>query len=217
MIAVLCYLQPLVQRFVPVSGRGCSPGGPNLEGLPSSGRATDAAVRAMHCQYWSETWDERTALLNRLTAYLSEHRWGKAIDAGWSEWDLKVACYPWSTLRVCTVQEDHGSGNRLIRVRYRQKPSGWIVPAGALAAVGIVVVVTGPVGWPIAAGGIALTGIALFLWRAATQRAGHLMAVLDAPARDCFASLPRRRQPTPRVVKVTVSRRQGSDSNANRT
>ena len=67
--------------------------------------------------YWTEEWRDRTELLNTVVEYLTEHRWGRAIDSGWSDWDLEVSGDRWTLLRVRTAQEEHGGGRRLIRVR----------------------------------------------------------------------------------------------------
>ena len=64
--------------------------------------------------YWSEAGGDRTALLARVLGYLTEHRWGKAVDTGWSDWDLGVYCHHGFILQVCTVQEEHGSGKRAL-------------------------------------------------------------------------------------------------------
>jgi GT2 family glycosyltransferase len=118
LIAALCYAQPLVRSwrryrtrffsFPALAGGGGSSGAGQL---PLFGTWTTA--------YWSEEWRERTELLDRVVGYLSEHRWGKVIDPGWSDWDLEVHCHPWTILQVCTAEEDHGGAKRLIRVRYR--------------------------------------------------------------------------------------------------
>ena len=57
-------------------------------------------------------------------------RWGKTVDSGWSDWDVEVHYHPWTMLQVCSAQEDHADGKRLIRVRYRLRPT----PLAQLAA-----------------------------------------------------------------------------------
>src|SRR5262249_33431251 len=52
-------------------------------------------------------------------AYLTEHRWGTAIDSGWSDWDVEIHYHPWTLVQVFTTQEDHGGVSRLFRVHYR--------------------------------------------------------------------------------------------------
>ena len=52
-----------------------------------------------------ENGGDRTLLLQRVTAFLNEHGWGKTLDSGWSNWDLEVYCHPWTVVQVCTAQE----------------------------------------------------------------------------------------------------------------
>ena len=62
-------------------------------------------------------------------------RWGVTLDTGWSDWDAEVFGHPWTCLRLTTVQEDHGSGRRLIRLKFRFAPT-WLTWT-ALAAAGL--------------------------------------------------------------------------------
>src|SRR5262249_61278331 len=111
-------------------------------------------------EYWTEGGYARTELLALVIAYLNENGWGKTIDSGWSDWDVEIYCHPWTVVQACTAQEDHGSGKRLIRVRFRLRPSGYLkVLAGAavLAAVAAV----GLLAWPDAAEAAPLLGTCL--------------------------------------------------------
>jgi hypothetical protein len=83
--------------------------------LPLTGRRTDA--------YWGEKGYDRTELLGLFVAFLIEHRWGTSVDSGWSDWDVEVHYHPWTLMQVFTVQENHGGDKRLIRVRYRVRPT----------------------------------------------------------------------------------------------
>jgi hypothetical protein len=65
-------------------------------------------------------------------AYLLEHRWGTAIDTGWSEWDVEVHAHPWTLLQVRTVQEEHGGRKILIRVSYRLRSTPFARTVGLL-------------------------------------------------------------------------------------
>jgi O-antigen biosynthesis protein len=124
-IAGLCYLQPLVRSwkryqtrvlsYVPPTPNVTLPAG-NDKPLPLSGRRTVA--------YWNDRGRERTDLLAALIAYLTENRWGKTIDSGWSDWDVEIHCHPWTVLRVFTTQENHGEKKFVVRVRYQQRFSG---------------------------------------------------------------------------------------------
>src|SRR5262249_39252150 len=134
--AALCYLQPLFRSWARYRTRLLSYRPPradprHLEGrrfrLPLSGCQTVA--------YWTEEGYERTELLGLVIAYLNERGWGKVIDSGWSNWDLEVYCHPWTIVRVCTAQQDYGSGKRVICIRYRLRPSGYTKGFAALAAV----------------------------------------------------------------------------------
>ena len=116
-----------------------------------------------------------------LIAYLDRHRWGKVIDTGWSHWDMRVYCHPWTAVEVCTAHEDHGGGKRLIRVRYRLRASGYVK---ALAWTGAVAV---PAALALqalgtAAAGAALLAVAAGLWWRGSRRARRALAVFDAAA-----------------------------------
>jgi GT2 family glycosyltransferase len=119
LITALCYVQPLVRaggRYLtrlhcyraPLSDAALKRS--RSERLPFSG------VRIV--EYWTEGWRERTELLDLVVAYLNERGWSKTVDSGWLNWDIEVYCHPWTAVRIRTVQENHGSGKRLIRVRY---------------------------------------------------------------------------------------------------
>src|SRR5207247_5580167 len=135
----LSYAQPLVRSWQRYRTRLFSYRAPvadlplqedSCQGLPFTG--------ALTVDYWSEEARDRTELLEWVIAYLNEHGWGKTIDSGWENWDLEIYCHPWTVVQVCTAQEIHGSRQRLIRVRYRLRPSGYTKLLGfaALSAAG---------------------------------------------------------------------------------
>jgi GT2 family glycosyltransferase len=120
LIACFCYVQPLVRSWRRYRTHLFAPARPDAplalrdecpQPLPPSGRLV--------LSYWTEQGHDRTELLARVLTYLDELRWGTVIDTGWTEWDLQLYCHSWTTLQVRTTQENHGSGKRLIRVRYR--------------------------------------------------------------------------------------------------
>ncbi len=118
LIAALCYAQPLVRSWARYRTRLFSYRSPK----PAVEEGTVVGLRlARDMAYWSEGTCERTELLGLFIAYLIEHRWGTTIDSGWSSWDIEVHYHPWTLLQVCTAEEDHGGGKRLIRVRYRMR------------------------------------------------------------------------------------------------
>jgi len=183
LIMALCYTQPLVRSWRRYRTRlfaGCPPSLPADAGegrggyLPLTGRHERA--------YWSEEGYERTELLGLFIAYLLEHRWGTAIDSGWSDWDVEVHPHPWTRLQVCTVQEDHGGRKHLIRVRYRLRPTPF---ARAVDTLGLAVCGILACFHPLAAG-VALGVLAVFLvgmWLRGLALAGRAVEGFDGVAR----------------------------------
>src|SRR5262249_15249956 len=133
-------------------------------------------------EYWSEEGDDRCRLLGLVVAYLTQRRWAKVIDPGWSDRDLLVYCHPWTEVAVCTAQEDHGGRRRLIRVRFqaRLRNAAWCLPAFALGLPG-----APALGSPAAAAAAAAATLALGvgLWRRGLRRAAGALAVFDHAAR----------------------------------
>jgi hypothetical protein len=186
----LSYLQPLVRSWVRYRTRlfayrppkaPSPPPDSRAKGLPLGGRQTVA--------YWTEGGCERTELLGLVIAYLNENGWGKAIDSGWSDWDMEIYCHAWTVVQVCTAQEDHGAGKRLIRVRYKLRPSGCLKALGGAAA--LPAVAAGLRAWPAAAEAtlllstfVGVGAVWLGLWWRGTRRASEALAVFDAKAGD---------------------------------
>jgi GT2 family glycosyltransferase len=183
LVAGLCYAQPLVRSWHRYCTRLFSSARPRT--FPAAtGRPGDypPLIGRRAVAYWGETGNERTELLALFIAYLHEHRWGMTIDSGWSDWDLEAFGHPWTALQLCTAQEDHGSGKRLIRVRYRLRLTAfaWALGGLGLAAAGVVA------GFDAAAGAAcaAVVGaLALGAWRRGADLAGSLVAGFDGLAR----------------------------------
>ncbi|MBI1745704.1 MAG: glycosyltransferase [Acidobacteria bacterium] len=181
-IALLFYIQPLVRSWKRYAGRVVSyrhsPDPALLENrsprLPLRGVLTES--------YWTEAWQHRTQLLDSMVAYLSERRWAKNVDPGWSDWDIEMYCHLWTALQIRTVQEDHGGGKRLIRVQYRlrlTKATKTLAVLGAIASA----VLTYFHKLPAAVAVLALiTLIGGFWWRGAGL-AARAVAAFDAIAR----------------------------------
>jgi hypothetical protein len=182
-VAGLCYAQPLARSWkryrtrlfhpcvvVPDTELPARPG----RRLPLSGGRT--------VEYWSEKWLDRTQLLNSVTEYLTERRWAKELGAGWEPWDLRVYCHPLTEIRVATVQEDHGSGRRLIRVRFtmRLRTSARLaVGLGLLAAAALAAPLGGAAGAGVAGAVLAAAGVG---WWSAARRGVRILAVFDHAA-----------------------------------
>jgi GT2 family glycosyltransferase len=184
LVTWLCYAQPLVRSWWRYRTRFFAyrvppaPGpreGKGRERLPLSGKRTMG--------YWSEDGVGRLQLLGCVVAYLNDHRWGKTLDSGWSDWDLEIYCHPWTVVRVCTAEEEHGGHRHLVRVRYRLRPSGHLnlvaaagMAAGAAAACFL--------WWPAAVGAGAGFAAWVGLWYLGTHRAAHALALFDTWAAD---------------------------------
>lgn len=132
-VAVLSYWQPLVRSWSHYRTRLSSYRA--ISAHPAE-RGTSRRWRwwrwCDEVDYWSERADDRTDLLRRTIADLRDTRWGITLDTGWSEWDAEIFGHPWTCLRTTTVQEEHGSGRRLIRLRHRLVPT-WIAWTAAAA------------------------------------------------------------------------------------
>src|SRR5262249_29815779 len=119
-VSMLCYLQPLIRSWSRDRTRFLSSQAPRIEPSPLCKRRKELSLLGRrYILYWSEAAHERTELLGLTVVFLQEHGWGKTIDSGWEDWDLEIHGNAWTALQVCTAQEDHGQGKRLIRVRYR--------------------------------------------------------------------------------------------------
>jgi GT2 family glycosyltransferase len=180
LVTALCYAQPLVRswsryrtRLFTYGPPAQSDDSPPGQRLPFNGRHGAA--------YWGETGVGRTELLDELVDYLTVHRWGKTIDSGWADWDVELHLHPWTVLRVCTAQEEHGGGRRLVRVRCCLRASGATCALLVAGAVSLGVMVTV---WPGLAVGpsalVAATGLAAW-WRGMVL-AGRAVALIDALA-----------------------------------
>jgi GT2 family glycosyltransferase len=183
LVMALCYAQPLVRSWARYRMRLFSYGypvpGPALPesqevGMPLGGGRTLA--------YWSEAGHDRTELLGLFIAHLMEYRWGTTIDSGWADWDVEVHYHPWTFLRVTTVQEDHGGGKRLIRVRYQMgmtdlaRVVGLLALAATAATAGLHLL-AGPAG--LLLGGLCWLGV----WWRGTRLASQAVRAFDGLAR----------------------------------
>jgi GT2 family glycosyltransferase len=179
----LCFAQPLVRSWSRYRTRFFAYRHPVAGPVPGTAgnRLSLSGGRIAH--YWTEDGSGRLEVLGMALAYLNEHRWGKTIDAGWRDWDLEIYCHPWTVVQVCTVQEDHGHGKRLIQVRFRLRTSGYtrLLVGGACASALVAAV---SAFWPAAvlAALFAMTGLAA--WARGVFRAAQAVAVFDIVARQ---------------------------------
>jgi GT2 family glycosyltransferase len=138
LVAGLSYLQPLVRawgRYATKLRMYRPPGASDAAGaerptvrVPLSGGAT--------VEYWTQMWRDRSEVLDRFVVELAEAGWVRTVDPVQATWDVLVHCDRWTATQTRTVQEDHGSGRRLLRVRHRVRPTvlGWAVSLVAVVA-----------------------------------------------------------------------------------
>ena len=183
-VMVLCYLQPLSRSWKRYWTRWFAYSPPSSPtDLPLDCARSFRFLGRQQSAYWSPDGVERTELLGLVVASLFEHRWGLVIDAGWSGWDLEVHCNPWTILQIHTTQEEHGSGNRLIRIRYALRPTGRLK-----TLLGFGIGLTGLAGdllaWPYMVGVVALFTIGAVGWWRGVRRAGIVTGVVAAQTRE---------------------------------
>jgi GT2 family glycosyltransferase len=124
--------------------------------------------------YWSEDGCRRMDLLRHFLAYLTEHRWGKTVDSGWSDWDIQIHGHPWTIVCICTAEEEHGGGRCLIRVRFRVRPSALakMLHGAALLSAALAVLLTSWAMTCLAGGCLAVYGV---VWWLGTRRASRVV------------------------------------------
>jgi GT2 family glycosyltransferase len=184
LIMALCYLQPLVRSWHRYRTRFFSYRRPAANvTFPTSASAALPWTGAYAVDYWSEDGCQRTQLLGRIMAFLNNHGWGKILDSGWSDGDLEIYCHPWTVVEVCTVQEEHGQGKRLIRVRYRLRASGYTRAMALAAGISALAAI------PFSTGVSATVALAILLgclrvWWLGRFLASHLLGAVDAVAQQ---------------------------------
>ncbi len=182
-IAFLSYRQPLVRSWAHYQSRLSSYRAISAHPLEHRGRHPLRSGRwGDIVEYWSEHADDRTHLLQGAIRGLRANRWGITLDTGWSEWDAEVFGHPWTCLRLTTVQEEHGSGRRLIRLRYRFSPTwlSWIALTATVGSVGLAAYWLP--GFAVAVGAVA-TLAALGIHRHGVRLAAQILDEFDGAAK----------------------------------
>jgi GT2 family glycosyltransferase len=184
LVMALCYAQPLIRSWWRYRTRllAYRPPQGDIRALERHGGSMPLSGRHT-VDYWSEDGPGRLELLGCVVLYLNEHRWGRVIDSGWSDWDLEIYCHPWTAVRVFTAEEEHGGNRKLIHVRYRLRTSGYLSAAAVLSVVASAVVTLfwPSLGAPVAA--LVLAG-GLTIWGRGVGRAAHVLALFDRWAED---------------------------------
>jgi glycosyltransferase involved in cell wall biosynthesis len=120
LVALLIYLGPIVRGYERIKWRLYETRPPvTTGGLGQAMQKARLALkeRAFYLSYWSETGDDKEALLGGLMRFLVPQKYFVVADQGWDEWDLKIARGLWSRALVLVCTENHGGGKRLLRVR----------------------------------------------------------------------------------------------------
>jgi GT2 family glycosyltransferase len=184
LVVALSYVQPLVRSYHRYRTRLCY-----FQSAASAPWPTDKASSTFSLNgrqksaYWSETGIGRLKMLNRALELLSQYRWGRVVDSGWTAWDLRVYCDPLVYLQVRTTEENHGGNNRLIRVHQSIRPRDLTLLVLAVAAAGLVAF---SLFRPIAGSILSvITGlIVLVLWLRCTRLAAKTAALFEHVASD---------------------------------
>jgi len=182
LVMFLCYVQPLVRSWKRQRTRLFSYHR-SARMLPETRRkAKGVPLLGSHvAQYWGQAGVDRTQLLGLVLAHFNELRVGKTIDAGWQDWDLELYCSPWTLLQIATAEEEHGSGKRLVRVRFTTKPSRNLL---SLCCLGAAALALGAYLWSVlvCAGAALLLVAGLCGYWIGKRRASTAIALVDSLA-----------------------------------
>jgi GT2 family glycosyltransferase len=133
--------------------------------------------------YWSENARDRLEILQLAVEFLKQRRWGRIVDSGWTDWDLRIYCHPLIYLQVRTTQENHGGNKRLVRLQQKMRLRDVALVAMAAFALACLLVAGSR---PMLAGAFFTLGAltAAFLWFRATSIAGKAAAIFDRAASE---------------------------------
>jgi hypothetical protein len=153
LIGALCYTQPLVRAAARYRTRYFAFHAPTAPSLDRPKAEARSWRRTCEATYWGTGLPERTQLVQRLAAYLDAHRCGKTVDTGWMENDLEVFHDIWTRVSIDTVQEEHGEGKRVVRVRSRLHTSTltktFLAVGAALVSLASLISPAVAVGWSV--------------------------------------------------------------------
>ncbi len=184
-VAYLCLAQPLVRStsrylcHLRVTSGAAQP----QTGAPPAVAGGRMVATRCETAYWGEGWQERTALLGRFVRGLDEHGFPRALDSGWTDWDVEAFVGAWARVRARTVEEDHGGGHRLVRVRWQLLPTvftrAWLLLL-LLAATLLATRDMGPA--EALAGGV--LGVFGFAWFRSARRSRAIVGLMEQAAAD---------------------------------
>jgi len=160
LVALLIYVGPFLRGWERLKWRfkGLS----SEERLETVGRIEQKArvswrSHALFLSYWSERGDEKETILAGLMRVLAPLKYFVVVDAGWSDWDLKISRGLWSRALVLCCVENHGGNRRLLHVRctFAFSRLARLVLKGYLGAAVLALVL----GAPVVAAAIGLAGL----------------------------------------------------------
>lgn len=182
-VAWLSYAQPLVRSAAHYLARLSAYRAISAHPTEHLGRHLWECFRSTDIsEWWGERGGERTELVTRAVESLRRDRFGVTLDTGWSDWDVEVFGHAWTRLRMVSVQEEHGSGRRLHRLRSSLRLT-WISWAALLCAATTIVLVAA---WNLAAAGALLAAVgatALFLRVRGVRLSSQILDAFDESAR----------------------------------
>lgn len=135
----------------------------------------------LHRHYWSDRAHERTEFLIELVDRLHSSRIPTTVHEGWTNADLDIYPHGWTALTLCTVQEDHSGGHRLLRVRIGMEPNHqmWWATTGLVILVYLALMTPA---WIASVGAAILGGLVVMAWRESIHRRRLLIAHADQAA-----------------------------------
>jgi GT2 family glycosyltransferase len=184
-MAYLCLAQPLVRSMARYLYQLRGKPGTTAPSEAIAAESTRRLPFIYHHEsaYWAEGWQERTTLVSQFARLLNTCNFAFVLDTGWTDWDVEVAIGPWAKVRIKTVEEDHGGGHRLVRVRYQLLPTlftrSWLL----LLFLAVALLVThNP--FPAAALCALVVGVLGMVWQRAARRARSIIHIFDDTAQD---------------------------------
>jgi GT2 family glycosyltransferase len=187
LVAVLFLLQPLVRGTARHRARL------NLHTeVPHDADSLEARSRVYaggnvrERTYWSATWRDRRAWIERIVHTLEQQGWPCRADAGWSDFDLEIFGSRWSRLALVTVAEANRDRSQTLRCRLRPRwtlaaqMAFWGTAATLLALVGLLDVNWKGAWVPV----VVLGSLAAFFRHQGRTLQCRLTVVLDEVARE---------------------------------
>jgi O-antigen biosynthesis protein len=174
LIALLIYLGPLLRGWSRIKWRLKALPRMTTETRPFAQRANVAwRARGLTLAFWNEAGTEKEAVLGALMRACAAEKHPVAMENGWSDWDVEIGGGLAGNARVLVVGENHGADKRLLRARWRLRPSmlvrAAVGGAGALALASLlfggVIAAVVFAGLAVALGAAALWQLSLFARR----------------------------------------------------